>query len=274
MQNASNDDKTNSPRRDKPAIVLVASGTSDPRGIEVFSHVDDKVGSRYAGHQVLWAFTGRFVLAKLKKLGTKVAGGDAASVDEVVERLKREGCRRAVLQSLHVAPGGDCDRLAAVDTGPMRTTVGDSLLSDDRSINAVVDAIEDEVRPDAFNVVVCHGSRKNPAVGRQLAAFADNAEDAYKNLVVCSLIGQPGSGKLAEAKRRDSNLSRVHFIPLMLTAGLHMQDDVLGDKPESWKNILSAAETTHARPLGYNRKVLDVYLAHLDAALAELGIDR
>ena len=44
----------------------------------------------------------------------------------------------------------------------------------------------------------------------------------------------------------------------------------MGDTEDSWKSAVGAKQTSCAKPLGYNDKVLDVYFQHLDEALAEL----
>ncbi|MEE9602557.1 MAG: sirohydrochlorin cobaltochelatase [Thermoguttaceae bacterium] len=262
---AAGSDREQSPSVDRPAIVLVAFGTTNPEARKVFDHFDAVARKRYPKHDIRWALTSQFVLAKLKKQGIEAKG-----LDEVVAELQKEGRGSVVFQSLHVAPGQEYSEIHDIDTSGMRVAVGSALLADDESIDAVIKAIAIDIEKDAFNVVACHGNRRHPEFNRQLVALAKNIEAKHANRVVCSVNGQPGTERLAEAKSGAAKLGKVHFIPLMLVAGVHVKDDVLGEESTSWKNIVAAKETTCAKPLGYRQAVLEVYFKHLDAALAKL----
>ncbi len=56
----------------------------------------------------------------------------------------------------------------------------------------------------------------------------------------------------------------------MIVAGDHIMNDVVGNEPDSWINIVAAKENSRAQPLGYNDKIINVYLEHLNDALLEL----
>ena len=249
----------------RPAIVLVAFGTSNAEARKVFDHIDAAAMKRYPKHDIRWAFTSQFILKKLTKQGISVKG-----LDEVVNDLRRDGHTSAVFQSLHVAPGQEYEEIRQVDTSGPRIAVGRALLADDDDIAAVVAAIGDEIKKDTTNVVACHGNRRYPEFNRQLVALAETIEAQHDRVVVCSINGQPGTEKLAQARREAAKSGRVHFIPMMVVAGVHVTEDVLGDEANSWKNVVGAKETTCAKPLGFNDKVLAVYFQHLDEALAKL----
>jgi sirohydrochlorin cobaltochelatase len=250
---------------ERPAIVLVAFGTSNPEARKVFDHIDAAARRRYPKHDIHWAFTSDFILKKLKRQGIEVK-----SLHEVVDDLKHAGHTSAVFQSLHVAPGQEHEEIRKVDTSGLRIAIGSALLTDDDDIEAVIAALAGEIKKDAANVVVCHGNRRHPEFNRQLVALAETIEARYGNVVVCSINGQPGTDKLAKARREAAHSGSVHFIPMMVVAGVHVAEDVLGDNDDSWRNVVGAAKTTCAKPLGYRNKVLAVYFQHLDEALAEV----
>jgi precorrin-2/cobalt-factor-2 C20-methyltransferase len=58
----------------------------------------------------------------------------------------------------------------------------------------------------------------------------------------------------------------------MVVAGEHITNDVMGDHPESWKNRIGAARVSCAPSLGWNPRILDIYLRRLDAALGEWAV--
>ncbi len=250
----------------RPAIVLVAFGTSVPKARKVFDYVEAAARKRYPEHDVRWAFTSQFVVKKLRRQGVEVK-----SLGEVIADLKSDGHTSAVFQSLHVVPGQGYHDIRKVDTSGLRITVGSALLADDHDIGAVAKALEDEIKASIPNVIVCHGNQHHRKFNRQLVAFAERVEAKHANVVVCSIDGQPGTDKLAKARGEAVSSGKVHFIPLMVVAGVHVTEDVLSDKTDSWKSIIGAKETTCAKPLGYRDKVLAVYFRHLDKALSTLN---
>jgi len=249
----------------RPAIVLVAFGTSEPEARKVFDHIDAVARQRYPDHDIRWAFTSKFIRDKLRKQGIELH-----SLDEVVADLKKDGCRQAVFQSLHVAPGQEYSEIHNIDTAGLKVAVGKALLADEHDIRAAIDAIRKDIDPAAANVVACHGNDRYPEFNQQLVAFAGNIEAAHSNVFVCSVEGQPGTGKLADARRLARKTGRAHFIPLMIVAGDHIMNDVMGDEEDAWVKQVGAAESSCARPLGYNDAIVEIYFKHLDAAMAAL----
>ena len=252
----------------RPAVVLVAFGTSVPEARKVFDHIDRQARKRFPEHDVRWAFTSQFILRKLRRQGVDVKG-----LPEVIAELRQEGQTAAVFQSLHIAPGQEYHEISRVDTAGMKIAVGDALLADDQDIQQVIDAVGDDLDPATPNVVVCHGNKRHPELNRQLIAFAEKIEAKYDNVVVCSVEGQPGAGKLSEAKKQAATTGRVNFIPLMVVAGTHVMEDVMGEQEGSFKSIIGAPRSQCTKPLGYNDKVLEVFFQHLDEALARLDRD-
>ena len=248
-----------------PAIVLTAFGTSHAEARKVFEFIDQAARKRYPEHDLYWAFTSSFIRKKLKSQGIKTL-----SLEEVVEQLRKDGHKSAVLQSLHVAPGQEFREIVAVDTTGLKVAVGKALLANDKDIDTVIQALGKDICPGLPNVVVCHGNNKHPEFNQQLVAFAKRVESRYDNVFVCSVEGQPGPARLQDAKRMAATKGAVHFVPLMVVAGDHIVNDVMGDEEESWKSIVNARKSTCGKPLGYRTGVLDVYFKHLDEALARL----
>ena len=265
MKNELNSNMNNTNETDRPVIVLVAFGTSMPEARKVFDHIDDQARKRFSAYEIRWGFTSGRIVKKLKGQGIAVK-----ELAEVVDDLRTEGHRAAVFQSLHVVPGQEYEDINKLDTSGLDVAVGKALLSNDRDIETVIAAMDDNIDPAAVNVIISHGNANFPEFSRQLIALAEKIHARYDNVIVCSIEGQPGTGGLIEAKRQASQTGRVHFIPLMVVAGTHVMDDVLGDADDSWKNIIGAKESTCATPLGRNDRVLDVFFEHLETALASL----
>ena len=246
-----------------PAIVLVAFGTSVPEAREVFDHIDTAARNRYPDSEIRWAFTSQFIRKKLKARGVVTK-----SVDEVVADLRADGFSSAVFQSLHVSPGQEFREIGKVDMTGLDIAVGSALLTSDGDIAAVIAAVGKDIDPDAANVIAAHGNSHHPEFNEQVIAFAEAIEAQYDNVFVCSVEGQPGTDRLADARELAEIKDKVNFIPLMIVAGDHIRNDVWGETSDSWKSIIAAPVNTASKPLGYNDAVLEIFFTHIDQAMA------
>jgi len=247
----------------KPALVLVAFGTSVADARKVFDHIDAQAKRRYPDTDIRWAFTSSFIRRKLAKQGI-----ETKSPSQVVADLKAAGRKRAVFQSLHIAPGQEYRELHKIDTTGLTVTVGNALLTSDADIAAVVRALGKEIDPKAVNLVAAHGNDHYPKFNVQLVAFAKAMEKAYPDAFVLSVEGQPGDTRLPAAIARAKAKGRARFIPLMIVAGDHVKNDVFGEEADAWKMRVAAADNMLANPLGYNDAILAIYFQHIDEAIA------
>ncbi|MBN2645942.1 MAG: sirohydrochlorin cobaltochelatase [Desulfuromonadaceae bacterium] len=248
----------------KPAIVLVAFGTSVGEARTVFDFIDQQARQRYAGYELRWAFTSQFIINKLKKQGVTTY-----NVDEVIAQLRAEGYEKIVFQSLHVVPGEEYRSVLAADTHDLQVAFGDALLTSDDDVNDVIEALAPAIDPAQPTVIVSHGNDKQPQFNERLSAFAHVIERRYPQLVVASVEGTIGTAPLQRIKAL--NPTCVRFVPLMIVAGDHIINDVLGSDGDSWKNIIAAPHCESTPSLGWNTAILALYFNHLDRALAELA---
>lgn len=249
----------------KPTIVLTAFGTSVHEARKVFDYIETKAEARYPNHTVRWAFTSSFIRKKLKKEGIITL-----SLDEVISDLREKNINDIVIQSLHVVPGQEFKEIGKVDTSGLNVAVGQALLTTDGDITRVLDAVSDKLIPDCPNVFVGHGNDHHPELNKQLVAFNHALQKKFNNAVLCTVEGMPGTDALSTVKKQAKKDGKVNFIPMMIVAGDHVMNDVMGDEPDSWKNIIKAEKTTCTKPLGYNDQILAVYFSHIDKALEAL----
>jgi sirohydrochlorin cobaltochelatase len=249
----------------KPSLVLVAFGTSVPEARKVFEYIDAAAKKRYPEMNIRWAFTSEFIRKKLKATGV-----ETQSVEEVIADLRDSGVTQAVFQSLHVVPGQEFHEIGQANAAGIKVAVGKALMTTDADIAAVLDALSPEIKPDAANIVAAHGNDHHPEFNQQIIAFAQAIQAGKKNVFVCTVEGQPGTGGLQAARKLAAKTGKANFIPLMIVAGDHIQNDVLGDEKDSWKSLVDAKEATCAKPLGYNDAILAIYFRHIDEAMKEL----
>jgi len=85
--------------------------------------------------------------------------------------------------------------------------------------------------------------------------------------------GKPSREETLEAVKQ-SKAAGVVLRPFLFVAGEHVANDILGDKPESWKSELLKQRAYHIegirKGLGYEEGIIRIYLDHLDRALKSL----
>ena len=251
---------------DQPAIVLAAFGTSSAPARQVYAVMDQKFRARYPGYEIAWGFISRKVTGK-----TAVEGQPLPTLAQALDRVRARGAGRVVIQSLLVVPGEMDAAIRAVPTGDLRVAYGQALLSSEADRDAVLSAIEPMLVPGVPCVIVTHGNARHPERNRELVRFAEKVSQRGMDAVVCSLVGEViGTDGLARVQERARRLGRVHFVPLMICEGEHIQQDVMGESPGSFRSRVGAETATLAPALGYHDRVLDVFFSHLDEALASL----
>lgn len=248
----------------KPVIVLTAFGTSVEQARKVFDFIDLQARQRYPEHDLRWAFTSQFIIDKLKKQGIV-----KHNVREVISQLREEGQKQVVFQSLHIAPGQEYHDVLDEDTSGLQVAFGAALLTSDEDIERAIDALQQQINPGQPTVVVAHGNHKYAHFNQRILAFAERIEAFYPRLVVASVEGSPGVEPLQKIKALQPQ--QVNFVPLMIVAGDHILNDVLGDDSDSWKNIIAAPQVQASSSLGWNKAILDIYFDHLDQAMTELA---
>ncbi len=250
---------------EKPALVLVAFGTSVDSARQVFDYIDQQARKRYSDYDLRWAFTSQFIINKLKKQGVVTQ-----NVEEVVADLRKEGKTNVVFQSLHVVPGQEYKSVVDVDMAGLNVAFGDALMSSDADIAAVIKALSKDIDADQPTVVVAHGNDHHKHFNDQLVALAAVIEKQYPNLAVASVEGLPGIDSLQRIKKLSAKEGSVKFVPLMIVAGDHIMNDVMGDEEDSWKQIVMAQKTESAKSLGWNDDILAIYFTHMDKAIQSL----
>jgi len=247
----------------RPAIVMIAFGTSVDEARKVFDFIDRQARRRFPEHDLRWAFTSQFIIDKLKKRGVVTY-----NVEEIISQLHEQGHRQVVFQSLHVAPGQEYRSVLAADTGDLEVAYGTALLTSDADIERAIDALQVHIDHEQPTVVVAHGNDRYPQFNQRIEAFATRIETRYPRLAVASVEGSPGLEPLQKIKALQPQ--QVNFVPLMIVAGDHIRNDVLGDEPDSWKNIVAAPEVSVSPSMGWNQEILEIYFDHLEQALAQL----
>ncbi|MBM4286355.1 MAG: hypothetical protein FJ128_14080 [Deltaproteobacteria bacterium] len=259
----------------KPAIVLTAFGTTTAAA-DTYEHIDRLARARFPEHEIRWAYTSRKVRQKV----AAEQGKELKDLPQVLGELKAAGFTKVAVQSLHVVPGEEWEKKVVRGAGKipgLKVAVGKPLLAGKSDHERVLQAVSRLFPPDLKGAAVVLAGHGSPAAQGEAAYLAFEkllrARFAGKNVFLGVVGGKPAAQAALLAVQR-SEAQSVLFIPFMVVAGDHMDNDVMGDEPKSWKSQLLKARPFKIeglrRGLGFNDEVVTVFLDHLAQAMASL----
>ena len=247
-------------------IVLAASGTATSAA-GTYRQIEARIRQAFPEHPIHWAYSSKAIRRRMHEQ----TGQRPATLPSVLDRVQRLGCRRAIVQSLHLIGGIEFHHLAwQAAHSPLEVHFGLPLLSQPEDFDDVLDWIE-TVQPSATDhalILVGHGTA-HPA-WMAYALLAQKAAERFDNRVLLGQVkGDPSppavAGRLANAGCR-----RVDLRPLMLVAGAHFMQDIAGAQPASWRSQLrqkGLTVTPVAEGLGDYSAIIDIFNHHIRTAL-------
>jgi sirohydrochlorin cobaltochelatase len=258
----------------KPALVLAAFGTTT-QAFSTYDKIGQQVKERFPGYEVRWAFTSKIVRRIVRQKQHK----NLPSLPEVLQVLKKAGYTRIAVQSFLLSPGEEWQEIIkqSLEVPGITVAVGKPLLSSKaaevRVLNVLSKEFPSNLKKNAV-VLVGHGS-PDPKAQAANKSFAQLLHSRYPggNIFFGMVeFEKPGKAEVVQ-EVKNSGATSVKIIPFLLVAGDHVQNDILGSGPESWKSELSNTGKSVQgvrQGLGDQKAIVDIYLSHLDRALQEL----
>jgi sirohydrochlorin cobaltochelatase len=245
-----------------PAIVLAAFGASSPKARQVYCEIEASVRTAHPQSEIAWAYLSQHIVERQRKLGVVLP-----TLPETLADLQSRGVRSAIVQPLLVAPGEEYHIMKSIERSGLELFHGKALLGGDGAADEALDAIAQHVQPDVPNVLVCHGNRKYSQFNQPLVDLQSAARLRFPNLIVASIEGEPGDEPLERVRIMAAQCGEVVFIPFMMVAGEHINNDVMGEAPDSWRNLVGASRCFCRPPLGNNPAIHRIFLRRIDAVL-------
>ncbi len=218
----------------KPAVVIAAFG-SDNRAKIALNLFEEKLGEHFPDTMIYWAYTSEIIR---KKLGLP-------SLHKIPANVEADGYRKAVVQPLHVFPGTEYKQLEEICAfyPGMRVFLGETLLHRWGFTKSIIQVIQSEfLSPEeGLNLLAIHGTplAADP-VNIIYIGLGRLMSDMYPNVLTASVEGIPDHEALFTKMEREnlsSRYKRIRIIPMMYFAGLHAEEDLMGDKG-SWRSAL------------------------------------
>jgi sirohydrochlorin cobaltochelatase len=259
---------------ERPAIVLTAFGTSTAAA-DTYAHIEALVRQRFPGHDLRWAFTSKKIREKIRR----EQGRELKDLTQTLQDLKAAGITRVAVQSLHVVPGEEWEEMLreSRQVPGLNVACGQPLLSSEADRSRVLAALAKTFPRDLQQqavVLVGHGS-PHPQGEAVYLAFEGLVRSWFpgQQVFLGVVEGRPAGEAALEAVKKSPAVA-VHFVPLLVVAGDHMMNDILGAEADSWKSRLLAHRPyriASSRGLGFVDEVVAVFMDHLAEALKHVS---
>ena len=275
---ASSEKSSEKEKAAKPVILVTSFGTSynDSRHITIGA-IEDAIREKYwQDYDIRRAFTAQIIIDKLKKR-------DGITIDNMTEALDRcveDGVKEIVVQPTHLMAGLEYadvkDELDKYADKFDKISLGDPLLTSDDDYKKVAAAIKENMASfDDGETALClmgHGTEAD--------SNADYAkmQEVFKNegltqFFVGTVEAEPTCEDVIAAASA-AGYKKAVLAPFMVVAGDHANNDMADETdPDSWaaKFVAAGFEVTCLlQGLGQNVAVDDIYVSHVDDAIAKL----
>lgn len=239
----------------KKALLVVSFGTSFKETREkTICALEEDLRKAFPDRDFYRAWTSERIIKKVaEKEGLKVD-----RIEEAVLHMKADGVTDVLVQSTHMTDGYENDRLKklfeGVKDGFEKISFGRPMLTSPEDIDymseAVLKEFGDVKNKDAALVLMGHGS---PVKGEMEGYDPDHDPNrvyvdqeksfrklGYDNVFVGTVEAVPTlEDTIADLKAGFPAPGKVYIAPYLIVAGDHATNDMAGDDPDSWKNMIA-----------------------------------
>ena len=221
--------------KEKPAIVIATFGTSSRAKVplEIFQQQLEK---QFPEYEVFWAYSSNIICRK-KNL---------PSLQTTLAQVEIAGFRKVIVQPLHIFPGTEYQQMAETcEYFPgLRVFLSETLFHRWDFVKQTLAVIEsDFLQPEeGLNLLALHGTPLTAdPVNIVYLGLEKLVADLYPNVLAASIEGVPDPDAVLAAIKRNSlaaKYKKIRIIPMMYLAGMHAEDDLMGNDGKSWRTIL------------------------------------
>ena len=257
----------------KPAILIVAFGTSVESGKAAYTNVDSQVKAAFPHHTIAWAWSAHSLL-------TTTAGQPMLSPQQAFANLATQGVKDVTVLTLHIIPGAEYHGLVAtakafegLPKGIRTIGISTPLMYNTASLQQLAAILLTQLPPQhAPNegiVFVGHGTHHPAEVYYPALQYYLQQQDV--NAFVGTIEGDMDL-QTTLAKLKKQGITKVQLAPLMTVAGEHARNDLFGDEAESWKSTLEKngiTVTPLVQGLGEKPEIAAMWVNSLTSIMAK-----
>lgn len=250
------------------AILVVSFGTSyEETRKKCIESIENKIKDEFEEYEVRRAFTSGMIISKLRKRDNLYID----NVEEALNKLKLEGYKEVYVQSLHLIPGDEydkvCEGVQKFNSDFEKVIIGRPLLYSSDDYKVAARALETQLPERSIDkavVLMGHGSEHYANSAYPCLQYVLE-DEGINNVHIATVEGYPELGSIIN-KLHKKNIKEVTLMPYMLVAGDHAQNDMASDEEDSWKSILvreGFKVNIYLHGLGENEKYQDIFVEHL-----------
>lgn len=261
----------------KDKVILVVSfGTTyeETRELTIES-IEKNIEKNFPDYEIRRAFTSHIIIKVLRNRDKLIVD----TPEQALEKIKNEGYREVVVQSLHIMPGEEYEYVSKVVENyknnfekivigrPILYFKGDGEeLVDDYSIAA--EALEAQISKKHAAVFMGHGTT-HPANACYSCLQLVFRDKGINNVYIGTVEGYPSIKNVINTLKREK-VREVTLMPFMIVAGNHSNIDMASDEENSWKQILlkeGFKVHIYMHGIGENTMIQDIFVKHVKDAI-------
>lgn len=257
----------------KKAVLAVSFGTSVEQARQNQIIPVENAMKKSISHPLFSAYTSPTIRRILRERGTEIS-----DVHEALRKIASLGIQKVAVQPTYLLYGYEYDKLKNEVQEEQKNfsaiEVGVPLISNYQDLEMIRELVNKYYPPKKQKeiILIGHGTEHfanmvYPAL--QTAFRFSGREDIW----VGTIEGWPGISEISKQVGK-KGANKIELVPLMLVAGEHVHNDLIGDNPDSWKSILSHAGFSvdcTFKGLGEYPEIPQLYCKHLQTLLEKLG---
>lgn len=228
---------------EKKAILVVSFGTSYNETREVtIGEIERSISSAFPAHEVRRAFTSQMIIKKIKARD----GEQIDNVEEAMHRLAADGFKKVIVQPTHVMNGYEYDKMmeqaSRCEAQFCSVKYGRPLLDEEKDYERLIQILADETSEynNKKTAIVFMGHGTEHEANAAYTKLDQRLKEAgYPNYYIGTVEAVPTLDDVrSEIKKGDYN--RVILLPLMIVAGDHANNDMMGEGEDTWKSVFES----------------------------------
>lgn len=250
--------------KQKKGILMVSFGTShvDTLG-KTIGAIEKAVEKEFEDYTVYRAFTSGMIIHILKKEGLEVM-----SVEEALLQMKADGIQHAIIQPTHIINGienGQMEEIVEKHKAQFQSCyVGTPLLTTPDDYKMVAHAIMEEtaLEEEEALVLVGHGTEHHANSAYSALEYTFHLL-GFTNVMIGTVEGFPDIRDVIN-KLDMSEFKKIKLTPLLIVAGDHAKNDILGENSAMTKMQAMGYEVTPLlRGLGELDGIQKIFIQHI-----------
>jgi len=224
----------------KKALLVVSFGTSyEETRKKTIDKIEESLANHFSDYQIHRAFTSQMIINKLKKRD----GVHIHNPKEALNELIEQGFEEVLIQPTHIINGSEYEGLYTdileFKDKFAKIKLGKPLLTSTEDYKTVVHAMSQifpKYQEDTILLLMGHGSEHHANSAYPCLDYIFK-EEGFKHVHIATVEGFPELDTIIN-KSELASIKKFTLIPLMIVAGDHIQNDLVGDDEDSWKSIL------------------------------------